>query len=119
LRFFLYCIVKAKSKAGSVSQQMLKARRVFRGGNDQDFANTRQHQRRERVINHRLVVDRQQAFANPVGSGIQARPRSSSENNAFISRSSGAVTSQPSTPLPNTRLEAARPERHELPFYCA
>ena len=43
----------------AIPQQILKARRVLRRGDDQDIANARIHQHGHRIINHRFIVNRQ------------------------------------------------------------
>src|SRR5680860_512504 len=47
------------------------------------LADTREHQHRERVVNHRLVVDRQQLFGDAFGDGVKAGAGASGENNPF------------------------------------
>ena len=44
----------------AIAQQGLESRQILRGGNDQDVADARQHERGRRVVNHRLVINRQQ-----------------------------------------------------------
>ena len=53
-----------------VTQQALEGRHVVRGGDDQDVANTRQHQDGHRVENHRLVIDWQQLLGDALGDRI-------------------------------------------------
>ena len=69
----------------TITQKILKLGRVLRSGNDQDIANTRQHQCRERVVNHRLVVNRQQALGNRMGHGVETSAGSARQNDASIS----------------------------------
>ena len=54
---------RAVSRVGagpSVAEQVGEALRILRRRDDENVANPRQHQRAERVVNHRLVLDRQQ-----------------------------------------------------------
>ena len=57
--------------AAAVSEQRLEAWSLFRRGDDQDVADAGQHQRRQRVVDHRLVVDRQQLLADRPGDRMQ------------------------------------------------
>ena len=58
----------------AVAQQALEQRQVVRGGDDQDVADARQHQRRQRIVDHRLVVDRQELLADHAGRGYSRVP---------------------------------------------
>ena len=60
IRGGLNSIGKVNTKLMSVTQQILKTRRVLRCGNDQNIPDTRIHKNRHRVINHWLVVNRKQ-----------------------------------------------------------
>jgi len=62
---------------------LLEARRVLRRADDEHLADTRDHQRAQWVIHHRLVVDRQQLLADGKGSRVQAGAGAAGENNAF------------------------------------
>lgn len=53
-------------------QQALILGQVFRRGDDQDITDAGQHQRGDRVVNHRFVVDRQQLLGHAAGDGVQA-----------------------------------------------
>src|SRR5205085_6402205 len=52
--------------------------------NDQNVSDTRQHERSERIIDHRFVVNGEQAFADRVGDRIQPRSRPARQNDAPI-----------------------------------
>ncbi|MNC73973.1 hypothetical protein D3C75_1252580 [compost metagenome] len=52
-------------------------------GDQQDFPNTGEHQHRDRVVDHRLVVDRQQLLGNTQGDGVQAGAGASGQNDTF------------------------------------
>ena len=55
-----------------------------RGVDDQqELADARQHQRRQRVVDHRLVVNRQQLLADGHGHRVQACARAPGEDDAF------------------------------------
>ena len=82
----LHGVLEIDAEARSVAEEFCEARRVLRGGDDQDVANPGQHQRGQRIVDHRLVVDRQQALADRMGDGIEARARASGEDDALILR---------------------------------
>ena len=53
------------------------------GGDDQDLADARQHQHGERVVDHRLVVDRQQLLADDQRDRIQPRAGAAGQDDAL------------------------------------
>ena len=55
----------------AVAEQPLELLGVVRRGDDQDVADAGQHQRRQRVVDHRLVVDRHQLLADAQGDRVQ------------------------------------------------
>ena len=56
----------------AVAQKSLKGRRVMGRSDDQDVANARQHQGGQRIIDHRLVIDRHQLFRDAFGQRIES-----------------------------------------------
>src|SRR6266404_6874849 len=56
----------------AIPEQPLEPATLRRRRDDQDVANVRQHQCRQRVIDHRLIVDRQQLLAYRQGNWIEA-----------------------------------------------
>ena len=79
----LHDVAEVHAPARAVAQQLLEARRVKRRGDDEDVANARQHQHAERVVDHRLVVHRQQLLGDTLRRGIEARARTAGENDAL------------------------------------
>ena len=67
----------------AIAQQCLKAGRIGRGRDDQDILNARQHKGGQRIVDHGLVVDRQQLLAGDHGQGIEPCAGTAGENNAF------------------------------------
>ena len=67
----LHGVTDIQPPAPTVAEQLFEARGVLRGGDDQNVANARQHQGGQRVINHRLVVHRQQLLGNRQGRWVQ------------------------------------------------
>jgi hypothetical protein len=43
-----------------------------------------EHQRRQRITNHRLVINREQLFADNLGQRIKTRSRTAREQNGFF-----------------------------------
>lgn len=71
----LYGIAQLHAELVPVAQQGLKARRVLRRGDDEDVPDMREHERGQGVIDHGLVVDREQLFGCNHGEGVQPRAR--------------------------------------------
>ena len=63
LRLRLCRILDRESPLRTVAEQVTEGALVARGRDNQVFADTGEHQRRQRVVDHRLVVDRQQLLA--------------------------------------------------------
>ncbi|MNW09717.1 hypothetical protein D3C71_2067810 [compost metagenome] len=55
----------------------------MRGGDDENLANAGQHQHRDRIVDHRLVVDRQQLLGYTQGNGVQASAGTTGEDYPF------------------------------------
>ena len=54
----------------AIAEHFPEAGGVMRGGNDQDVADTCQQQGGQRVVDHRLVVNRQQLLGNDLGGRV-------------------------------------------------
>lgn len=52
-------IVQVEPPVAAITQQLLEAGRILRGGDDEDVAYSREHERAQGIIDHGLVVDRQ------------------------------------------------------------
>ena len=73
----------ADAEVGAVAEQLAKARQVLRRGDDQDVADAGEHQHRQRVVHHRLVVHRQQLLGDALRDGVQPRAAAAGEDDAF------------------------------------
>ena len=71
--------------ARAVPEQALEVGQVGRGGDDQDVPDARQHEGAERVVDHGLVVDRQQLLGGHERERVQARAGPAGEDDAFHS----------------------------------
>ena len=69
--------------ARAVPEQALEVGQVGRGGDDQDVPDARQHEGAERVVDHGLVVDRQQLLGGHERERVQARAGPAGEDDAF------------------------------------
>ena len=69
--------------ARAVPEQALEVGEVRRRGDDQDVADARQHECAERVVDHGLVVDRQQLLGGHERERVQARAGPAGEDDAF------------------------------------
>ena len=79
----LHRIAQVDPERDTGPQQRLEHRQVARGGDDQDVADARQHQYRERVIDHRLVEHGQELFRDRQRRRIEPRARSTGEDDAL------------------------------------
>ena len=69
--------------ARAVPEQALEVGEVRRGGDDQDVPDARQHEGAKRVVDHGLVVDRQQLLGGHERERVQARAGTAGEDDAF------------------------------------
>ena len=83
IRAGLHGVLEIQAPLAPVAQQLLKARRVLRRADDEDVAHSAQHQRAERVVDHGLVIDRQQLLADRECGGVQARAGAAGKDDAL------------------------------------
>ena len=76
-------VLQVDAPLAAVAEQLLEARGVLRGGDDQDVPDAGQQQRGQRVVDHRLVVDRQQLLGYRQGGGMQPGAGAAGEDEAF------------------------------------
>ena len=69
--------------ARAVPEQALEVGEVRRGGDDQDVPDARQHESAKRVVDHGLVVDRQQLLGGNERERVQAGAGPAGEDDAF------------------------------------
>ncbi len=65
------------------AEELLEARRVFGGGDDEDLADAGEQQDRERVVDHRLVVDGQELLADRLGDWMEPGAGAAGENDSL------------------------------------
>ena len=79
----LFGILEPHPEIIAVPKQAPERRQVFRGRYDENLADSRQHQCRDGIIHHRLVIDGQQLLAHAFGDGVEARSASTRQHNSF------------------------------------
>ena len=79
----LLCIGEVHAVARAVPEQALEVGEVGRRGDDQDVPDARQHEGGQRVVDHGLVVDRQQLLGGHERERVQARAGPAGEDDAF------------------------------------
>jgi len=74
---------KEITQIATIAKELLKTRCVVGRGNDQDITNPRQHERRERIVDHWFVVDGKKLLADRKGCRKEPGAGAASENNSF------------------------------------
>ena len=81
----LLCVGQVHAVARAVPEQALEVGEVGRRGDDQDVPDARQHEGGQRVVDHGLVVDRQQLLGGHERERVQAGAGTAGEDDAFHS----------------------------------
>ena len=76
-------VLQMQAVLAAVTQQRLKARGVGGGGDDQNVLNARQHQGRQRIVDHRLVIDGQQLFGCDHRQRVKSGAGAAGQDNTF------------------------------------
>ena len=79
----LFRIGKAQTQLSPVPQQALISGQVLRGGDEENVPDAGQHEDRQGIVDHGLVIDRQELFAHHLGNGIEPGPGSSRQNDSL------------------------------------
>src|SRR5207253_6398982 len=66
-------VSEVKPQSCAIAEQQLESGEIFWSRDDQDVPDSRQHERGKRIVDHRLVVDWQQALANRASHRIEPR----------------------------------------------
>ena len=83
VRARLFGVGEVHAVARAVPEQALEVGQVRRRGDDQDVPDARQHEGGQRVVDHGLVVDRQQLLGGHERERVQARAGPAGEDDAF------------------------------------
>ena len=79
----LFDVGKRAAPTPAVTQKILEQGQVDGGGDDGDIPDARQHEDTEGIVDHGLVTDRHELFADAARQRIQARTRSAGKKDAF------------------------------------
>ena len=99
----------------AVAEELHEAGLLVGRRDDQDVADLREHQHRQRVVDERLVVDRQQLLADRQRDRMQARARASGENDALRDHEGRRITSIRREPSKGSRALRSRRGGRSLP----
>ena len=66
-------IIDHESELGAVTKEALEGPCILRGGDDEDFPNTRLDERGQRIVNHRLVIDGHELLRDALGNRVEPR----------------------------------------------
>ena len=100
---FLRGVGERAPEARAVAKKALERWGVFWGGDDQDVPDPCDHQSGQRMVDHRLVVDRHQLLADRLGQGPQTRPTAAGKNNSFHNSKIGDPVTQDRPRNPSCR----------------
>ena len=73
----------ADAELAAIAEQAVERRSVVRGRDDEDLRNARQHEGRQRVIDHRLVVDGDELLRCPQRNRGETGARAARQDDAF------------------------------------
>jgi hypothetical protein len=77
---------KVEAELRAVAEQALEQRQILRGGDDEDLPDAGEHQHRQRVVDHRLVVHRHELFAHGDGERVKPGAGPAGEDDAAAGR---------------------------------
>ncbi len=80
----LHRIGKIKPPLRTVFQDTLENCLLLRRRNDQNIPDISQHQRRQRIIDHGLIIYRHQLFADPKGQRMKSAAGAARKNNSLM-----------------------------------
>ena len=81
-RLRLHFIGQRHPEIRPIAQHPLKLRGIFGRGDNQNLADPRQHQRAQRIIDHRLVKNRHQLLGNTARQRVKPRARTARQDDA-------------------------------------
>src|SRR6185295_16854636 len=81
--FRLGGVLDSDSELAAVAKEAPEGVLIVGRRDDENIADAGEHQGGLRIVDHRLVVDGQQLFADRARQRMQPRSRSACENNAF------------------------------------
>lgn len=88
----LFSVGKFETEVGAIAEEFFEERQISGRGDDENIADAGEHEDGQRVINHRLVVDRHELLGDCDGQREQAGAGAAGENDASARRRGGIVT---------------------------
>src|SRR5205085_10642975 len=85
-RIGLRGVCEIESPLRAVAEQTPKERLIVGSGDEEDVDDAGEHQRRQRVVDHRLVVDRQELLGYDGRDRVKAGSGASGEDDSFSHR---------------------------------
>ena len=85
----LHAVGKPQAEGRAVTEQALKGREIFRRGDQAHLADAGEHERRQRVIHHRLVIDGQELLGDRARDRKQPRAGAAREHDAAAGEGGG------------------------------
>ncbi len=82
LRPLLHGVLQVEAELRAVAEEALELLTVLRSGDDQNLADPRHDERGKRVVDHRLVEDREKLLGNGPGQGPEAGTGAARKKNA-------------------------------------
>ena len=82
VRLLLHGVLDGHPELGTVAEQASELVVVLGGRDDEDLADAGEHQGGQRVVDHRLVVDRHELLRHTEGDRTQPRPGAAGEDDA-------------------------------------
>lgn len=79
----LYRVGKMDSPLNSVPEESFEARTIFGCRNNEDISDTSEHECRDRIVDHRLIIDGHELLRDGSCDGIETRPCASCEDDSF------------------------------------
>ena len=83
LRLGLHGVRDGDAPLRAIAEQTLEVRIVRRRRDHEDVPDTREHQRRQRIIDHRLVIDRHELLRHRNRQWVEPRARAASQYNSL------------------------------------
>ena len=80
---WLLGIFETDAELAAVAEESAEAREVVGSGDDENLTNAGKHQNGDGVIDHRLVVDGNQLFADAFGDGVEAGAAAACQDYSF------------------------------------
>ena len=83
VRLRLLGVGNLEAELRAVAEEPAELRQIVRRRDDEDFPDVGQHQDRQRIIDHRLVIDRHELLAHGAGHRIEPGAGAAGEDDAF------------------------------------